>query len=127
MTARILIAVGLLCALVAVAQAEPAADLEPAGTRVVRPDPRPGCTAEDGCDGQTVTRTTVRLAVTRESAERAMAAHDVAETRLQEWLECEARAERLVSQPSPMWTAVKWTALGVAIGGAFALGVVAAR
>jgi hypothetical protein len=44
-----------------------------------------------------------------------------------ELLACSRNAAIVKAQPSPFWTAVKWTALGVGLGAAFALGVAAAR
>jgi hypothetical protein len=127
MMLRLVIAAGVLLALAGTARAdEPAAEVEPAGTVVVHPEPRPGCAAADGCDGATVVRKTVRLAVTRASAERALTEAELAERRLNGWLECEARADRL-QHGDPRWfTALKYTAFGVALGGAFALGLVLA-
>lgn len=124
----LLVVLGLLLALCAVAQAEPErSDPEPAGTVVIHPPERQGCTAEDGCDGRTVTRRTDYLGVPRIAAENALTAGKLAERRLASWLECEARAERLRSGDPRWWTAFKWGITGAAIGTAFAAGILLAK
>jgi hypothetical protein len=105
-----LMVVGLLLALAAVARAdEPAAVIVPAGATRVEPS------------------TEVRFLVTRASLDRALVEYELSQQRRKAWGECEQRAARLTAS-EPRWlTAVKFTAIGLFIGGAFAAGVMAAQ
>ncbi len=127
MTHRTLLTLCLLAVLGSTAHAQERTDVEPAGSVVTHPAPRPDCTAEDGCDGRTVTRGVDHFALPRLMAERALTANELAERRLDKLLECEARAERLRTGEPRWMTALRWTGFGVALGAAFAAGVMVAR
>lgn len=132
MLCRALIVVGLLLALCAVAQADPAPARErvlPVGTVTthVFPPPRPDCRA---CTGTTVTEQVAgedQLQVNVSTGRKGNEARRLAAKLEQDLKACSRNAAIVKAQPSRWWTAAKWTAVGVAVGGSFALGVMAGR
>ena len=118
MICRALIVVGLTMALVAVARAEERP--LPRGTAVIVTLPTGERIAETlGEDYLLITADTAR------SCAVAKRVRDVLRAAL---TDCIQSAEIAKPQPpSRFWSAVRFTAIGVAIGGAFALGIVVAR